>query len=65
MELRERWQAKTPKFWRKVRTIGITLGTVGTIIATCPVALPVALITASGYLITAGGITAALAQLTK
>lgn len=64
-EIKERLEAKTPKFWKNVQRIGIAIGTIGTIIATCPVALPIAVVTASGYLITVGGVTAALAQLTK
>jgi len=64
-EIKERLEAKTPKFWKNVQRIGIAIGTIGTIIATCPVVLPVSVVTASGYLITVGGVTAALAQLTK
>lgn len=64
-ELIDRWDAKTPSFWKKVQRIGIVAGAVGTILITAPVSLPVTLVTAGGYLVTAGGITAALAQLTK
>ena len=64
-ELKERLKAKTPKFWKRVQKIGIAFGTVGTIILTCPVALPVGIVTASGYLVAAGGVAAALSQLTK
>jgi hypothetical protein len=64
-ELKERVQAKTPEFWKKIQRIGIVVGTVGTIILTCPVALPVGIVTASGYLVAVGGVAAALSQLTK
>ena len=64
-ELIDRWNAKTPGFWKKVQRIGIVAGAVGTILITAPVSLPVTLVAAGGYLVTAGGITAALAQLTK
>ena len=65
MELKERWQSKTPKFWKKVQRVGIIAGAVGAAIITAPVALPAALITASSYLLAIGGVTATLSQLTK
>lgn len=65
MELKKRWQAKTPKFWQKVQKIGIALGVIGGTIVALPVALPAALVTAGGYLVAAGTVTATLSQLTK
>ena len=65
MELKERWQAKTPKFWKKVQKIGIALGVIGGTIIALPVALPAAVVTAGGYLVAAGTVTATLSQLTK
>ena len=65
MELKERWQSKTPKFWKKVQRVGIIAGAVGAAIIAAPVALPAALITESGYLLAIGGVTATLSQLTK
>jgi len=63
-ELKNRWNAKTPKFWKKVRNIAITLGAVAGVILTAPVSLPAAVITAAGYLATAGTVAATLSQLT-
>jgi hypothetical protein len=63
--LKDRWNAKTPTFWKKVQRIGIVAGALGAAIIAAPVALPAALVTASGYLVAAGGVTAALSQLTK
>jgi uncharacterized membrane protein HdeD (DUF308 family) len=65
MELKERWLSKTPKFWKKVQRVGIIAGAVGAAIIAAPVALPATLITASGYLLAIGGVTATLSQLTK
>jgi ABC-type xylose transport system permease subunit len=65
MELKERWQAKTPKFWQKVQKIGIALGVIGGTIVALPVALPAAVVTTGGYLVAAGTVTATLSQLTK
>jgi len=64
MTLKERWNAKTPKFWIKVRNIAITVGAVAGVILTAPVSLPAAVITVAGYLATAGTVAATLSQLT-
>lgn len=65
MSLKERWQSKTPVFWKKVQKVGLVAGAVGGVLIAAPIALPATLITLGGYLVTAGGVTAALAQLTK
>jgi len=65
MNLKERWQSKTPDFWKKVQKIGIAFGVIGGAIIAAPVALPAALITAGGYMIAVGSVTATLSQLTK
>ena len=63
-ELKRRWSGKTPKFWKNVRNIAITLGTVAGVILTAPVSLPAAVIAAASYIVTAGTIAATLSQLT-
>lgn len=65
MSLKERWQSKTPTFWKKVQRIGVACGIVGAAIVSAPIALPAAIVSVSGYLIVAGSLTAALSQLTK
>lgn len=62
--LKKRWKSKTPDFWKKVQKIGLAAGAVGAALMAAPVALPVALVSMGGYLVTAGGIAAALSQLT-
>lgn len=64
MVLEKRWKAKTPKFWKKVQKIAIIAGTVAGVIIAAPVALPAAVITAAGYVVTAGTVAATLSQLT-
>jgi hypothetical protein len=64
MTLRDRWCAKTPNFWIKVRDLSITIGTIGGIFLSSPVALPPLVLTIAGYLVTAGTIGATLSQLT-
>lgn len=60
MNLKERWNAPTPKFWKKAQRIGIAVGSVGAIL----IAPPIGLTVVGGYLITAGSIIGALSQLT-
>jgi hypothetical protein len=62
--LKERWQSKTPKFWKRVQRWAIITGTVAGIILAAPVALPAAVITVAGYVATAGTVAATLSQLT-
>lgn len=58
----ERVNGKTPSFFRKLRTIGLAVAGAGTAILAAPVALPVALVSAAGYLIVAGSVAAAVSQ---
>ena len=62
--LRKRWNSKTPKFWKRVQQIAIVAGTIAGVIIAAPIALPAAVITAAGYVITAGTVAATLSQLT-
>ena len=63
-ELKGRWKAKTPKFWKRVQQIAIVAGTIAGVIIAAPIALPAALVTAAGYVVTAGTVAATLSQLT-
>lgn len=65
MEIIERAKAKTPKFFKKVRNIGLVLTAIGTGIIGAPVALPAAIVGIGGYLILGGSVAAGIAQLTK
>jgi ABC-type xylose transport system permease subunit len=64
MSIKQRWCAKTPKFWRRVQKISIIIGAVAGVIISAPIALPAAIVTLSGYAITAGTVAATLSQLT-
>jgi hypothetical protein len=65
MNIVDRAIAPTPKFFRILRSIGLVLLAVsGTIIA-APVVLPVALVSAAGYVAVAGGVISAVSQLTS
>jgi hypothetical protein len=62
--MKERWSAPTPKFWKRVQRIAITVGAVAGVIIAAPITLPAALVTVATYAITAGTVAATLSQLT-
>jgi len=64
MNLIQRVNAPTPSFFKKLRTIGLAAVGIGTALLTAPVALPVFLVAAGGYLLTAGSVISAVSQLT-
>ena len=64
MSVVDRINAPTPPFFKKLRSIGIMVGIVGGALATAPIALPVAIVSLSGYLITAGSILTAVSSVT-
>ena len=64
MSIAQRWSAKTPKFWKRVQKIAITIGAIAGVIVTAPITLPVAVVTVASYAITVGTVAATLSQLT-
>ncbi|ELI6455760.1 hypothetical protein RRM46_001992 [Flavobacterium psychrophilum] len=62
MNVVERVNAPTPKWFRILRTIGIAVASVGGIIIASPVALPVGLVSAAGYLVLGGSIISVVSQ---
>lgn len=62
LNLIERVKAPTPKWFKIVRTIGITLTAVGGAILAAPVAIPATIVTVAGYLALGGTIATAVAQ---
>lgn len=62
MNLKERFKAETPNFWKKVRTIGVMMLGISSIILASPVALPVGIVSVAGYVATAGGVLGAISQ---
>lgn len=62
MNVVKRVKSPTPKFFRKLRNIGIGIAAVGTALTTVPVALPVWIVTIGGYLIVAGTVASTVAQ---
>ncbi len=62
MNLVERIQSPTPKFFKKLRNFGLILGAASAAIFASPVALPVAIVSAAGYLALACGVINAVSQ---
>lgn len=61
-QLIQRVKAPTPKFFKKLRNIGLALAAVATTIAAAPVALPAVIIKVAGYLAVASGVLSAVSQ---
>ena len=62
MNIVDRAKAPTPKFFKILRTVGLSVVAVGGSLLAAPIALPAALITVAGYLTLAGGIITAVSQ---
>jgi len=57
-------KAPTPKFFKMLRNIGLTLAAISAAIITAPIALPAAVVTAAGYVAVASGVISAVSQIT-
>ena len=62
MNIINRIQAPTPKFFRKVRSIGLVLAAVSATLLATPIALPAVVVQVAGYLAVAGSVATAVAQ---
>ncbi|WP_226388711.1 hypothetical protein [Penaeicola halotolerans] len=63
-EIVKRAKAPTPKFFKKLRLIGLVITALGGSILAAPVALPAAVITAGGYVLAIGGVLTTVSQVT-
>lgn len=64
MNLIERAAAPTPKFFKKLRNIGLILVAISTTILTAPISLPAVVITIAGYAAVGGAVLGAVSQVT-
>lgn len=62
MNIIDRYQKPTPKFFKKLRNIGIALATAGGAILAAPVVMPALLISVATYLTVAGSVAVAVSQ---
>lgn len=60
--MQERMTMPVPKFFKKVRNVGLLLGAVGGAILGAPIALPAGVVTVAGYLVTAGLVSSAVSS---
>jgi ABC-type xylose transport system permease subunit len=64
-EITERIKSPTPKFFKNIRTIGLTLGAIGGALLTAPISLPATIVSIAGYLATAGVVASAISTVAK
>jgi uncharacterized membrane protein HdeD (DUF308 family) len=62
MNIQQRIQSPTPKFFKKVRNVGLILAAISASILAAPVALPAVVVQVAGYLAVAGGVASAVSQ---
>jgi hypothetical protein len=62
MTIKQRMSEPTPKFFKKVRNIGLALAAVSAALLASPVALPLVVIKIAGYLAVAGSVAGAVSQ---
>lgn len=62
MNIIDRVQAPTPKFFRVLRTIGLSLAAASAAVLASPIAVPAALVTVAGYIALAGTVVTAVSQ---
>ena len=63
-EMVKRVKKPTPKFFRVMRNIGLTLASISGVVLAAPVMLPVGIVTVAGYLAVTGGVIGAISQMT-
>jgi hypothetical protein len=62
MKIKQRVKSPTPKFFKKIRNIGIAIAAIGTTILTAPITLPAVVIKIAGYLAIAGTVAGGVSQ---
>ena len=62
--IKERWNGKTPKFWKKVQRWAIITGAVAGAIIAAPITLPIGVVTAGSYFAAVSATVATTSQLT-
>ncbi|ALJ04137.1 hypothetical protein APS56_02760 [Pseudalgibacter alginicilyticus] len=64
MNVTKRANAPTPKFFKVLRTVGLSLLAISGSIIAAPIALPATVVTIAGYVAVAGGVLSAVSQVT-
>ncbi|WP_073180661.1 hypothetical protein [Cruoricaptor ignavus] len=58
----ERLKEPTPKFFKRLRNIGLGLTAAGSVVLSAEIGLPALIVKIAGYLAVAGGIASAVSQ---
>ncbi len=64
-EIIDRAKQPTPKFFKVLRTIGLSLTAISGALLTAPVLLPTLLVSIAGYTLVAGTVLSAVSQVVK
>lgn len=64
LSIKQRIQLPTPKLFRTLKVIGLTLAAASGVLLTAPIALPAIVTTIAGYIATAGLVATAVSQAT-
>lgn len=64
MNVTKRANAPTPKFFKVLRTVGLSLLAISGSIIAAPIALPATVVTIAGYVAVAGSVLSAVSQVT-
>lgn len=64
LQVQQRAKAPMPPFFKKLRNAGLALAAISAALLASPVALPLIVTQAAGYITLAGGVIGAVSQLT-
>lgn len=64
MNIIQRAKEPTPRFFKKLRNIGLTIAAIGATVIAAPVSLPVIAVKIAGYLTVAGSVLSGVSQVT-
>ena len=62
MNVVQRFNAPTPKFFKRLRDVALILGALGGAVLTATVSLPLIVLTIAGYLVTVGVVAGGVSQ---
>jgi hypothetical protein len=62
MTIAERLKSPTPKFFKRLRNLGLGLVAAGGVIVASPIAIPALVVSIGGYFIVAGSVATAVCQ---
>ena len=62
MNILDRYQKPTPRFFRILRAVGISLASGGAALLAAPVTLPAVVLSLAGYAVVAGSVITAVSQ---